>query len=67
MNKEELNLKRALMLAESKSIDGNLYVVWREDYRHNHDEFIVSDFNAYIEEACLMAIEYGRFQCGEEV
>lgn len=48
-------------------VDGEIYVVWRDDYRHYRDKFIVSKFNDYLEEASLMVDEYGMFENGEEV
>lgn len=67
MTREEINLRKALEIAKEKSHDGNIYVVWREDDRNNPDQFVVSEFDAYLEEACLMAFEYGRFEGGQEV
>lgn len=66
MTSQEHHLKIVLETAKQKSMDGQIYVVWREDYRHDSDQFIISTFDEYLEEACLMAIEYGQFELGKE-
>jgi hypothetical protein len=67
MNLYEYNLRLALEEAKQKSYNGKIYIVWREDYRHRHDEFIVSEFDDYIRGASLMADEYGCFEGGNKL